>query len=218
MALEFDGTNQNIQVAHNSLFNLTNNFSIALWFKPTNTTQSDKYLIQKGRNRWAVIWEYVNNKVEFFAISFTGSNPRTDSQLTINDTNWHHIVYAYNGTTWAGYLDGVQVFSVSRTFSLGTDSNPLILGSSDSGNNVAGQLFDVRVYNRALSANEIAEIYHHRGADKVWQGLVGWWRLDKKTSGINSVIDLSGNGNHGTPYGGTYQASPHRLRRGVLVS
>ena len=81
-----------------------------------------------------------------------------------------------------------------------------------------GILFDVRIYNRALTANEIAEIYHKRGADRVWQGLVGRWRLDEFVTGA-SVRDLSGNGNHGTPYNSpVYQASPHRLRRGVLVS
>lgn len=35
----------------------------------------------------------------------------------------------------------------------------------------------------------------------------------------NSICDLSGNGNHGTPYNiTTHQDSPHRLRRGVLIS
>jgi len=190
MALEFDGSTQYIQVAHNALFNFTNNFSIVFWFKATNTTQTDTYIIQKGSNRWSIIWEFVDNAVEFYTGSYTGTNPRTGSQLTINDTNWHHIVYAYNGTTWAGYLDGVQVFSVSRTFTLYTDTDNLYFGRADiDAAYVAGQLFDIRLYNRALTANEIAEIYHRRGADKVWQGLVGWWRMDSYERGTTTLID-----------------------------
>lgn len=45
------------------------------------------------------------------------------------------------------------------------------------------KIWDYRVYNRIVTANEISEIYYKRGADKVWQGLVGWWRLDELPSG-----------------------------------
>jgi hypothetical protein len=41
---------------------------------------------------------------------------------------------------------------------------------------------------------------------------------DYPYSGVFQAVDLSGNGNHGIPQGGTYQDSPHRLRRGVLIS
>ena len=50
--------------------------------------------------------------------------------------------------------------------------------------------------------------------------IVDFYRAgDYPYSGSFQVSDLSGNGNHGTPYNApVYQASPHRLRRGVLVS
>ena len=53
-----------------------------------------------------------------------------------------------------------------------------------------GLLFDVRCYNRCLTANEIAEIYHRKGADRIWDGLVGWWRLDELSSGTPAPLLL----------------------------
>jgi hypothetical protein len=53
----------------------------------------------------------------------------------------------------------------------------------------------VRIYNRALSRPEIAELC----------GLVGWWKLDETSGAV--AADSSGMGNNGTVVGGTWVTS-----------
>ena len=77
-----------------------------------------------------------------------------------------------------------------------------------------GSIDDVRVYDRALSASEIQQLYAlgagthvntssanlQRGSS-LSQGLVGLWTFDGPTISGTTVDDLSGKGNNGTNHG-----------------
>ena len=163
--LVFDGVNNYVQVSDSSSLDLTNNFTIALWVKPGNLTQTNKYILSKlgpGDNAYAIIWEYLNDNIEFYSSSYTGSNPRTGSNIPITNTNWHHIVYTYNGSTWAGYRDGENIFSLSRTFSLNASTGNLLLGTYNGSGSwfFNGTIDEARIYNRALSPAEILALYN----------------------------------------------------------
>ena len=84
-----------------------------------------------------------------------------------------------------------------------------------------GQIDDVRIYNRALSAAEILNLYRAgsakvnvsntaataNGGGNLANGLVGgWWTFDGKNM-INNVADSSGNGNNGDMIGFTSTSS-----------
>lgn len=66
-----------------------------------------------------------------------------------------------------------------------------------------GELEDVRIYNRALTENEILTVYAGAGADGVTNGLSLWYPMkdrdtELKMEGNNGVLqDRSGKGNHG---------------------
>ncbi len=60
-----------------------------------------------------------------------------------------------------------------------------------------GLIDDVRIYNRALSAGEIEDIY--KGKNTSASGLVGHWSMHEGEEGF--VSDISGNNNHGTIVG-----------------
>ena len=206
--LNFDGTNDHVVLPSSSPLRVTNNFTISLWFKPSSLTQSGNYLMGKtntaGDNSdYAVIWEYTNNKVEFFcgtgcSLGFTVAN----TQLSITDTNWHHIVYTYDGSSLRGYVDGVVGMTpVSGGGSINTGTGSLYFG----GFNPITALFsgaqdEVRIYNRALTQAQITALYN-TGAQKLKlgasnNGLVGYWSFNDATSTI--ATDFSGNGHHGS--------------------
>jgi hypothetical protein len=64
-----------------------------------------------------------------------------------------------------------------------------------------GRVGGVRVYNRALSASEVADLYNNPYAGPT-QGLVLWLPMNEGTGA--SVADKSGQGNNGTIYGATW--------------
>jgi len=68
-----------------------------------------------------------------------------------------------------------------------------------------GKIDDVRVYNRALSANEIKQLYNSYApkTDSLTNGLVGWWTFDGADISGTKAYDKSGLGNTGTISGTT---------------
>ncbi len=172
-ALDFDGVNDYVVFDKNAPL-LTNKFCLSLFIKSNSTTQSNTYFLSAlnntgNDNTYAIIYEYVNDRIEFYASSYTGTtNPRTNSQITIDGIGWHHVAYSYDGTNWVGYKDGAIVFSVTATFTLQssiTNYGKLILGSfsPDTARVVNASVDDIRIYNRALTHAEIRLLASRRG-------------------------------------------------------
>jgi hypothetical protein len=112
-------------------------------------------------------------KVNDWDIQLNGANhnPRFDSGSQYATLNWslplkawHHIAFTYSNGTVMGYADGVAVPFLNNTFSgsgsLPASTNGLYVGTDTSKtNNFIGDLKDVRIYNEALSAAQIAALY-----------------------------------------------------------
>jgi len=74
--------------------------------------------------------------------------------LTI-DLEWHHLAATYDGTTIAWYGD--SQFVASEAWVLNTQDNfQMGKRAHAAGGNFPGAIDEVRIYNKALSAEEIA--------------------------------------------------------------
>ena len=76
-------------------------------------------------------------------------------------------------------------------------------GSIDAGY-FHGSIDEVRIWNRARSADEIKEDRHHRLVGRE-PGLVGYWRFDENTG--SRVYDQTDSANNGTIHGATWEKS-----------
>ena len=83
----------------------------------------------------------------------------TCTSTAITDAGWHHLVATYDGTVVAIYLDGL---ANTATQSLSdppyADTNPVLVGHSTfwNYNPWDGDLDTIRIYQRVLTASEIA--------------------------------------------------------------
>jgi hypothetical protein len=164
-------------IPHHSSLSLEK-FSLAAWFKTTKNyaTATTKSVIANkggfgsesaGKNMNYGIWvDYGSthgNKIEAGFETSSGPDFFVRSPNTYNDGNWHYAVVTYDGSTLRLYIDGVQVNMLSTTAKPdNTGNQPLRVGMNsltlDRG--YIGYADEVRVWNRAITAQEVSDQFN----------------------------------------------------------
>jgi hypothetical protein len=169
--LSFDGITQYVNVG-DVLDPGSGDLSVFAWVRSTQSGGLN--MIVSKRNSSAAanpgyqLFQNLNGALTFTFADGRSSRVRIDSTgPLINDGNWHLVGVVYTRTAnGVLYVDGVPATggSGSITSQSGAVDNsvPLRFGledSTDSGFHWNGALDEVRIYNRALSAQEVADMY-----------------------------------------------------------
>jgi hypothetical protein len=89
-------------------------------------------------------------------IRFEWQGGGRDSDTKVNDGQWHHVAYTYNGSQLKIFVNGVEENSVNHTLNTGNAGETDVeIGSQLNANRFTGAMTDVRIYDRALSVEEI---------------------------------------------------------------
>ncbi|MES3030861.1 MAG: LamG domain-containing protein [Patescibacteria group bacterium] len=124
---------------------------------------------------------------------------------------WNHICGTTDTATKRLYVNGVQVAQAGLGGSNASHGQSYIGFRESHGVYFPGLIDDARIYNRALSAVEIKQLYNQSSATKqgstilpqtsgatgIDAGLVGRWTFDGKDMTNGRLNDVSGNGNYG---------------------
>jgi hypothetical protein len=87
-----------------------------------------------------------------------------DSTATVPTNTWTHVASTYNGSKLTIYINGVASGSMNVTGATCANDEPLAVGAKNAPAKGLleafwdGQLDDVRVYNKALTATAIANL------------------------------------------------------------
>ena len=216
-ALNFDGSNDHVTVPSDTSFNFDTDedFTVSLWAKipvnQTNTGYDRNELITKrsGSSQFPFAIR-VNNQTssnpgKIYAAQKSGSIVSgVHSSTTVNDNSWHHIAYTKNGSKLQLFIDGVGD-SITTDLSNGLTSNsgPLRIGRRDVTSSLNGTIDEVRIWSRALCEEEIVATMNCQFDSLGKDSLVVYYSFnqgvaDSINTGLDSLIDLSGNGNNGT--------------------
>lgn len=173
-ALSFDGVDDYVSLADSdSLRDLPNTaLSFLAWVKK-NDSGTNTYLFSKATGSATNGWYFWVD--EFRRANFTIKRATTNLNvssstniLPVYANGWFYIAVTYPGGDEASnihiYVNGVEVSSyMIQTDGVGnyqTDNSLTArIGRSNYNNYISGQIDEVRVYNRALSAEEIGDLY-----------------------------------------------------------
>lgn len=78
---------------------------------------------------------------------------------SINYRDWHHVVLTYDNSGTKFYFDGLIQNSIYADKDSQIDTIDGVISINGNGNGITGTLDDIRIYNRALSSNEVAQLY-----------------------------------------------------------
>jgi hypothetical protein len=147
-------------------------FSVSAWFKTSTDSAYASFIVNKGgmgselkdKNLNYGIWL---TKTEELAGGYEGSdssNYFAISSKKFNDGKWHYAVVTYDGSTLKLYADGQLVASNESTADPeSSDTKPVRIGANSLSGKMkgyfTGSIDEVRIWNRALSDNDVAAAY-----------------------------------------------------------
>jgi YVTN family beta-propeller protein len=164
-AVALDGTNDYIS---GGLMPLGNQFTIAMWARITNSATNIQVLAVNSGGGFSA------NGFRFFVNTFQTANRRilvetgngtsgvalTSQTNTFDLDQWNHVAFVADRALGTGkiYYRGAQVASGTIRTDFATNASLAIGAFSGGSFPLKGGVDDVRVYNRALTAGEIAAL------------------------------------------------------------
>lgn len=163
----FNGTSSNVRIGQ--INNLTA-VTVETFLKVNNYSTTDENQIISNYNGNGLVLQ-LNKGVPGFSIG-TGKIIASDEAIDLGVN--HTITGTYDGSTVKLYVDGVLKKTLSSTAGISnpTDSTPMVIGCNPNETGcdthyTAADIYAVRIYNRALTQNEINK---NMNADRISVG------------------------------------------------
>ena len=160
----FNGLGDGVVAAHSPQLN-SDYTTISFWVNVEELPSSGEvYLLSHGG--WQERWK-ISLPSHGKPVFTTHSGGACCSDMDSGDTNelvvgeWRHVVMVHDGTKDFIYMNGVQVADKDVTGTLDATTHPFGMGYDPIDNQgfFKGSLDEVQIYNVALSATEIADLY-----------------------------------------------------------
>ena len=138
----------------------------SVWFMPQSTNPGFIYWdddSQPGGDRYIAV---AGGNAGQAAISAGSSGQLSVSSLTIALSQWHHAVFTSDVSGQFLYLDGQLISSFNSILPNHSGRSSVAIGSRGDGfgnvygySDFQGAICNLSIYNRALSSNEVAQLY-----------------------------------------------------------
>lgn len=174
-ALAFDGVTEDVTIPDQPALRVTTAFTVAFWVrKQAENPLFVRYVGKGGPSaRNFGVWDLSgpDGRVMFQFQNQGGAFPTLVSRNPIPVGSWHHVACTWDGAVGRIYLNGLLDASASMTGPPATSGDPLTFGYAGYHGRLAGELDEVELYGRALSALEIADLLRTSPADSDFDGV-----------------------------------------------
>ena len=176
-AINFENIGAYVVVPNNADMQLrsADNYTVAIYAHPSNTNHGDIFFHGLGCSTWASWFMGMQGGEPdaplvagnfVFAVRTSNGSAYTGVSEPAGTDEWIHLAATYDGTALTLYIDGEESNSV-ETSDVPFDSQEKLHIGGDPGCGgrswYTGLLDDARIYNRALTKNEIAQLAEHGG-------------------------------------------------------
>jgi len=165
-AISLDGIDQYVEITGGTADDLAfegGPMTVSSWFRVGGFDKSWQALVAKGEgNNWRVARRGEETGVAIAAGN--GDTPTaTGAGTDVSDGEWHHLVGVANGPYGSMlYIDGEVVATNTAPSNLTRNGSNMMIGENPgaAGRSWNGDIDDVALWNRPLSAEEVAMLYN----------------------------------------------------------
>lgn len=212
-AYSFDGVDDLITIAHSSSLDFTNSeLTISFWVKLDYFQTNGKW----NNNIYKASYPNLNpfgfrcgfnnqnngSNLNFYIANGSYSTARlitTDYQSGIGLNNWKNVVFVNDNVNLKIYIDGQFIREINNNgTTIGASTDPIYFGGPNQPNSstdgyFAGHMDDIGFWNRALTADEVFELYSTCNANASIQ-------MDNYQASTNSSVSMTASTENNSVY------------------
>ena len=167
--IKFDGDQDSV-LAPNAVQLISDYTTVSFWIRVDgiNPADAEAYILDFGHwsERWKIslpqhtkiVWTTNGNNAQF-PVFIHDMDSGDGNELVVGF--WWYVTMVHDGTNDIIYINGEQVNSQPTDTELNSTGRPLGMGNNpiDGGQYFNGALDELKIYNKALTAEEIAQLY-----------------------------------------------------------
>ena len=170
----YDGADDQIDCGNNSSLNISTNLTLGIWVK-FNSLSSDPNLISKqwcSGNQFSYSWAVLSDGRIYYGFDSDGqcssiTGEYTSTNIVCTTGIWYCLNIVHTSTSINLYSNGISIpGTLAGSYgTIYTSTVPVRLGvyrnlSGAFANYLSGNISNVQIYNRALSATEVLQNYN----------------------------------------------------------
>ena len=154
----FDGIDDSVSFTPNISPGINNIISISAWANCSNVATSNNIVSKNG----PYFMRIVNSRVRFNMLTAAGWS-FINGTTVLSCNTWYNFAMVYDGSTFKGYINGVEEFSIAKTGNV-TSNGSLHIGYTPVGGEQApfvGKIACVSIYyGNALTSEEVVQNFN----------------------------------------------------------
>jgi len=159
-ALDFNGTGSYVVIQDNGgFFDFTEQFTISAWIK-YRAGESSATIVGKNYSTYQF---YVDRSENRLLLQVNSQTVIVGQSGTLKPNTWYHVVCTYDATAGARtYINGkLDMTNAKFTQKVATSRLPLKIGATSYvyADFFSGVIDDVRIYDKALAEEDVADLY-----------------------------------------------------------
>ena len=164
-AISLDGDGDYVDCGLDPKFDITEFITFTYWIKVVEFDKQWNTVISRGDDSWRSSRADLNSFMEAAVGGTTGNY--TYGVTPVDDGEWHHVGWVYDGTMNYLYVDGEVDATEENSGQITVSSYPLYIGdnSQATGRFWTGLIDDVQIYNRPLTQEEVQIVMQASAGD-----------------------------------------------------
>ncbi|MBU0957999.1 MAG: LamG domain-containing protein, partial [Nanoarchaeota archaeon] len=164
---EFDGVDDYVEIGTNvSSLRLTSALTVSAWIKYRNSSTLYPGIVDAtdetvGGSGYLLYLENTTSNYQAKFMLHNNTRYRVESDSELLEGVWYYLVGTFNGSEQLLYVNGIKQSSTNSNAGVNYSSSLHLIGKYDAGGNhyFNGTIDEVRIWNRSLSAEEVAQQY-----------------------------------------------------------
>ncbi len=160
----FDGVDDYIEVADDPALDLVDDFTLAMWIKPTTVAPEWQGVMTKGYHGGSP-WSpraysiYLNYDEVYISWYNSGWQNFATTAANLQTDTWYHVVYVRTSTTETIYVDTLSKAQQTIQSAMISNNENLWIGATANGEAFNGVIDEIHIFDKALTFLEVQNLF-----------------------------------------------------------